>query len=199
MRDSHMTIYKNEYLFILLISGPSELSESPQVRQLRSEGGTSKACSRNCEAALRGKARIKASGRSCSDRIRDPAVDPNRSRRRRQWTGDSQHATRGGCKRRCESPDCTDGKSRGERRPTGRICAWRLIRSCDPHGGRPAQVVSTYRYTPSTKKILSTSARPLAAMHQLPTCNEKSRICMSALQRASITSVSREIHSQTFR
>jgi hypothetical protein len=48
-------------------------------------------------------------------------------------------------------------------------------------------------------KTVSTSARLIAALHQLPSCNEKTRICMSALQRASITSVSREIHSQTFR
>jgi hypothetical protein len=51
----------------------------------------------------------------------------------------------------------------------------------------------------SAKKISSTSARFVFAAHQLPSCNEKSRNRISALQLASITSLSREIHSQTFK
>jgi hypothetical protein len=51
----------------------------------------------------------------------------------------------------------------------------------------------------SAYEICSTSARFAFAVHQLPSCNGKDRIRIRALQPASITSVSREIHSQTFR
>jgi hypothetical protein len=60
------------------------------------------------------------------------------------------------------------------------------------------RVVSSNKSTYSANEISSTSARFVVAVHQLPSCNEKSGIRISALRPASITSVSREIHSQTF-
>jgi hypothetical protein len=138
--------------------------------------------------------------RACSDSALDSRLDPRRPCRGRRRAAAAHIASRrGGLSARCESRTARTPSYGDELRPPMRIhiVIDPGVRSARSISAKVAQVVLPDKCAQRAICVFSTSARLLAAARQLPTCNEKSRICMCALQRASITSVSREIHSQT--